>query len=82
MLCQGTEALASLGRLEGGLRVKNENDAAEPTNGMGLLIAQVDSHQFSLSTRMKTHKMDAERIPTRARATEEDCTSATHGAIH
>lgn len=81
-LRQGTEALASLGRLKGGLRVRNENDAAEVAKGMGLFTAQMDSHQFSLSTGMKTHKMDAEGMPTRARATKEDGRSATHGAIH
>ena len=75
-LCQGTKALASLGRLKGGLRVRNENDAAEVAKGMDLFTAQVDSHQFSLSTRMKAHKMDAKGMTTGARATKEDCKSA------
>ena len=82
MLHQGTEALASLGRLNGKPRVRNENDAVEAAKGMGLLTTQVDSHQRSLSTRMKAHKMDVERMPTRARATKEDYKSTTHSAIH
>ena len=81
-LHQGTKALVLLGRLKVGLRVRNENDAAEVAKRVGLLAAQVDSHQFSLSTRMKPHKMYAKGIPTRARATKEGCRSATHGAIH